>query len=87
MNADKRSILMKTFFNTESSWLFCSCSINNKLSKLHEWLLCIVCSGTESSFEPPLQKDGSASMHVRYFQILATKMLTVSENLLFTLND
>ena len=62
MPLEKRSIVMKTFIESQFNycqliWMFHSRTINNKINHLHERALRIVCSDFKSSFEVLLIKD------------------------------
>ena len=54
---------------------------NNKINRLHERCLRIICNDKRSSFNALLEKDGSVSIHERNIKILATEMFKVSKNL------
>ena len=53
---------------------------NNKINRLHERCLRIICNDKQSSFHALLQKDGSVSIDERNIKVLATKMFKVSKN-------
>ena len=55
--------------------------MNKKINSLHERCLRIVYSDKTSSFEKLLEKDGSATIHTRNLQTLATEMFKVYKNL------
>ena len=64
MPLEKRSIVMKTFIESQFNycqliWMLHSRTINNKINHLHERALRIVCSDFKSSFEVLLIKDNS----------------------------
>ena len=85
MNINKRRILMNSFFSSQFNycalvWMFHSRSINNKINRLHERVLCIVYNDFKSSLKNLLEKDGTVSIHVKNLQKLATEMLKISEN-------
>ena len=70
---------MKTFIESQFNycpliWMFHSRFINNKINRLHERALRIVCSDFKSSFESLLMKDNSFSMHERNIQSLAIEI-------------
>ena len=54
---------------------------NNKINRLQEIRLKILCDDTRSSFNALLEKDGSVSIHERNIKILVTEMFKVSKNL------
>ena len=64
MPLEKRSIVMKTFIESQFNycqliWMLHSRTINNKINHLHERAFRIVCSDFKSSFEVLLIKDNS----------------------------
>ena len=64
MPLEKRSIVMKTFIESQFNycqliWMLHSRTINNKINHLHERALRIVCSDFKSSFGVLLIKDNS----------------------------
>ena len=61
-------------------WMFHSRSVNNKVNRLQERVLRIVCNNFELSFEIYLEKDGAVSIHVKNLQNLAKEMLKISKN-------
>ena len=76
MSLEKRRIVMKTFIKSQFNyclliWMFHSRTINNKINRLHERALRIVYSDFKSSFEGPLMKENSFSIHERNIQSLA----------------
>ena len=84
MNINKRRIFMNSFLNSPFNycplvWMLHSCSINSKINRLHERVLCIVYSDFKSSFENLLEKDGTASIHVKNLQKLTTEMFKISK--------
>ena len=85
MNISKRRILMNSFFNSQFNYcplvsMFHSRSINNKINRLHEKALRVICNDFKSSFKNLLEKDGTVSIHVKNLQKLATEMLKISKN-------
>ena len=86
MSIPKRKLLMNSFFISQFNycplvWMCHSRLMNNKINRLHEKCLRIVYSGKISSFEELLDKDGSASIHTRNLQVLATEMFKVYRDL------
>ena len=87
MGTAKKRILMNAFFTSQFSycslvWMCHSRANNNKINRLHERCLQIVCDDKQSSFNHLLEKDGSVSIHTRNIQIPATKMYKHINNLL-----
>ena len=85
MNISKSRILMNSFFNSQFNycplvWMFHSRSINNKINHLHERFLRITYNDFKSSFENLLEKDGTASIHVKILQKLAIEMFKITKN-------
>ena len=77
---------MNSFFTSQFNycpltWMCHSCTMNNKINRLHERCLHIVHSDKTSSFEKLLEKDGSVTIHTRNLQTLATEMFKVYKNL------
>ena len=54
---------------------------NGKINRLQERCLRIIYPDKQSSFEMLLEKDGSASVHNRYLQIVATDMYKIKNDL------
>ena len=80
MKITKRKILMNAFFNAQFSycpltWMFHSRKLNNKINKLHERCLRIVCNNNTSTYEELLKTDNSVSVHFRNVQALAIKIV------------
>ena len=85
MGIATKRILMNNFFTSQFSycplvWMCHSCTNNNKISRLYERRLGIVCNDKQSSFNDLLEKDGPVSIDMGNIQILATEM----HNLLIT---
>ena len=59
----------------------CNRSLNNKIDRLHEQSLRLVCSNKTSDFSELLEKDGSVSNLCQNIRQLATEMLKVSNGL------
>ena len=57
--------------------MFCSRSANNKIKKLHERALRIVCNDYNSKFEKLLTKYGSFTMHHKNIQTLEVEMFKI----------
>ena len=77
---------MNAFFNSQFNycpliWMCHSHENNNKINRLHERCLRIICNDKRSSFNALLEKDGSVSIHERNIKILAIEMFKVSKNL------
>ena len=82
----KRRVLMNAFFKSQFSycpivWMCHSRANNGKINRLHEHCLRIMYSDKQSSFETLLEKDGSASVHNRNLQVLATEMYKIMNDL------
>ena len=79
MPPEKRRIVVKTLIESQFSycpliWMFHSRTINNKIKRLHERALRIVCSDFQSFFDGVLMKDDSFSIHERNIQSLAIEI-------------
>ena len=77
---------MNAFFKSQFNycsliWMCHSCENNNKINRLHERCLRIICNDKRSSFNALLEKDGSVSIHERNIKILAAEMFKVSNNI------
>ena len=60
---------------------FCSRKINNRMNRIQERPLKIVCKDYVSTFGQPLKKDCSVSIHIRNLQVLATEIFKARNNL------
>ena len=79
MDLPKRRILMNALLKSQFSYcpvtgMFYSCSLDNKINKLHERCLRIAYNDKKSNFEELLIKDNSISIHHRNIQTIATEM-------------
>ena len=86
MSIHKRKLLMHSFFISQFKfdplvWMCHSRLMNNKINRLNEKYLRIVYSGKTLFFEELLDKDRSATIHIRNLQVLATKFFKVYRNL------
>lgn len=82
----KRHILLKTFIESQFSycpliWMFCSCTMNKKINRIHERALRIVYRDYKSSFEDLLKKDKSLIFHHRNIHQVAIEMFKVKHDL------
>ena len=59
--------------------------MNNKINRLHERFLRIIYNNKMSSFADLLAEDGSATIHTRNLQVLATEIFRVHKNILLTI--
>ena len=86
MSGKKKKVLMKASFIAHFSycpliWMFRSRKLNNEINKLHTRCVRIVCSDNTSSFEELLETDNSISVHHRNFQVFATKLYKIVNEL------
>ena len=70
---------MKAFIESQFNycpwiWMLHSWTSNNKINLIHEGASRIVYSDYKSSFNELLDKDGSFTIHQKYFQSLATEI-------------
>ena len=86
MSHDKLRILMKSFIESQFSycpliWMFHSRTLNNRINRLHERRLRLVCKDSQLNFEELLRRDKSFSIHHRNLQKLAIEMYKVIDGL------
>ena len=67
----KKKKLMNAFFNSQFSYCRPLCGWVNRF---HERCLRLIYNDKQLTFEEPLQKDGSISIHIRNLQALAIEM-------------
>ena len=82
----QRWVIMKACFNSQFGycplvWMIHCRSINNKINRVHERRLRIVCKDKFSSFENLLEKDKTVKIQVRNLQVLVTEMLKVKNGI------
>ena len=82
----KMRLLIKSFDSQFSYcpliWMSWSRSLNNKINKLQERVLCILYKDYDSSFEDLLEKDNSDKIHDRNIKLLAKEVYKVENNIL-----
>ena len=61
--------------------MFCSRGVNNRINKLHERALRLVCCDYETSFSELLAIDGSFTVHHTNLQTLLLEMYKIQNNL------
>ena len=86
MNISKHSILMNAFSKSQFNycplvWMNHSRINNVKINRLREKCLRIIYNNKTSSFENPLEKDGSVSIQNRNLQVLATEILKINSGI------
>ena len=79
MSFNKRRTLMKAFIESQFNycpliWMFHSRTRNNKINRIHERVLRLVCFYHVSSFDELLKKHRSFSIHHRNTQSLAIEL-------------
>ena len=82
----KNILLWTVFFNQKISyfplvWMCHSRDNHRKINRLHKHCLCIFYSDKTSSFEAPLEKDGSVCIYNRNLQLLAAEMYNTRKGL------
>ena len=93
MNITKRRSLLNTFFMSQFNycpltWMCHNRVKNNKINRLHERCLRIICENKASTFEQLLEKDSSVSIHKRNLCLLTVEMFQVVKRLAPTIiND
>ena len=86
MELPKRRILMNAFFKAQFNycpiiWMFHSRCLNNKINRLHERCLRMICNDKISNFEELLNKDNSVSIHYSNIHALAIEMYKVANDM------
>ena len=93
MSSSKKRSLMSAFFNSQFNycsliWMCHSRENNDKINRLHERCLRIICNDKRSSFNALLEKDVSVSIHERNIKILATEYSKLAQmHEIFILKD
>ena len=82
MDFSKKRLAVNVFFIAQFNYcpLRKMCLIivyNNKISRLHERFIWLICNNKCSSFKDLLEKDNSVSLHHKNLQALAIEMFTV----------
>ena len=82
----KLKIVMKTFIQSQFNycplvWMLDNRTLNNKINRLHERALRIVCKNNNLTFQELLEKDGSVTIHHRNLQRQATEMYKIKNHL------
>ena len=86
MDLAKRKSLMKTFITSQFNycpliWMFHSRQLNNRIKKIHERALILVCKDNKLTFNDLLELSNSVTIHQRNLQILVTEIFKVKNNL------
>ena len=86
MKLTKRRILMNAFLDSQFNyclliWMFHSRNLSNKINRVQERCLRVICNDKTSSFEQLLENDNSVSIHHRNIQTLAIEMYKVTNGL------
>ena len=86
MNINQRKRVMRAFISSQFeycplAWFFCSRKINDRMKRIQERALRIVCKDYVSTFSQLLEKDSSVSIHIRNLQVLATEIFKARNNL------
>ena len=73
---------MKNFISPQFNycpliWMNHSRTLNNKINRIHERSLRVVCNDKNFTFKELLDKDKAVSIHTRNLQILVTEMFKV----------
>ena len=73
---------MKAFISSQFSycpltWMNHSRTLNNKINRIHERSLRVVCNNKNFTFKELLDKDKAVSIPTRNLQILVTEMFKV----------
>ena len=86
LNKNKLRSIRNPFFSSQFGycrlvWMFYNRRYNNKINRLHERMLTIVCKGYKSSFAEHFYEDKSFTVHHKNFQKLVIKMYKVKNEL------
>ena len=78
-------MFMKTFIQSQFNycplvWMFHNRKLNNKINKLHERALRIVCRNDNSSFQEMLDRDNSITIPQINLQRLAIEMYKINNH-------
>ena len=76
-----RAFISSQFGHCPLAWFLCCQKINNHLNRIQERALRIVYKYYDPTFAQLLEKDSSASIHIRNLQALATKIFKARNNL------
>ena len=86
MRKDKLKLIKKAFiipqFNyAPLTWMFHSRTLNNKINRLHERALRLVCDDENLTFQELLDLNDSMTIHHKNIQKLAIEMFKIKNNL------
>ena len=86
MDLSKRRILLNAFFISQFSycplvWMFHSLGENDKINRIHERCLRIICNDKKATFCELLEKDGSVSIHKRNLRFLECEMFKLKRDM------
>ena len=82
MSTNNKRLVMKVFISSQFSycpliWMNHSRTLNNKINRIHERSLRVVCNDKNFTFKELLDKDKAVSIPTRNLQILVTEMFKV----------
>ena len=82
MDFNKKRLNVNAFFMAQFNycpliWMCHNRTYKNKINRLHERCLRLICNDKRSFFEDLLEKDNSVSIHHTNLQALAIKMFKV----------
>ena len=77
MSSNKKRLVMKTFTSSQFSycpliWMNHCRTLNNKINRIHERSLRVVCNDKAVTFKELLDKDKAVSIYTKNLQILVT---------------
>ena len=86
MELGKRHMLMNAFFNSQFNYCsviwMCHCrALSNKINRLHERCLRIICNDKTYTFKEFLEKGNSVSIHYGNIQALAVELYKVANGM------
>ena len=86
MNINQKKRIIRVFISSQFgycplAWFFCSRKINNRMNRIPERALRIVCKDYVSTFAQLLEKDRSVLIQIRNLQVHATEIFKARNNL------
>ena len=76
-----KAFITSQFYYCPLIWMFHSRQLNNRINKIQERALRLVCKDSKLTFDDLLKLDNSVTIHQRNLQILATEIFKVKNSL------